>query len=190
MSDLPDVTVLPKDMTSFISSFADLQPWQRQFIETLTRVDFAEMEKRLISAQIRPKGKSIMERLFVACDWADGFDYTAVMMSTITDGGVLCIIDDISDGQLNPVAIKRLSEIYRDTPPTQTRSTPYREDGYFGDKLLDMKIGRIDGFRFIESPIKAVEPLPEPRARNGARANRKTQQAKAKLPFYHKNRRF
>jgi hypothetical protein len=54
--------------------------------------------------------------------------------------------------------------------------------------LRDVEFGHIDRFRFISSPL--VQEPEEPRAKNGAAANRKTQQAKAKLPFYHKNRRF
>jgi hypothetical protein len=62
------------------------------------------------------------------------------------------------------------------------------DDLYNGPPLEKLEIGHIDRFRFIESPL-AVEPE-EPRAKNGKLANRKTEQAKAKLPFYHKNRRF
>jgi hypothetical protein len=44
----------------------------------------------------------------------------------------------------------------------------------------------LDRLKF--SPLAQDEP--EPRAKNGALASKKTQAAKAKLPFYHKNRRF
>lgn len=53
-----------------------------------------------------------------------------------------------------------------------------------------MEIGRIDQFRFIESPIREAVEEPEPTAKNGARASRKTERAKAKLAFYQGKRRF
>jgi hypothetical protein len=55
-------------------------------------------------------------------------------------------------------------------------------------RMPKLEIGHIDRFRFISSPL--VQEPEEPRAKNGALANRKTEAAKAKLPFYLKNRRF
>lgn len=55
--------------------------------------------------------------------------------------------------------------------------------------LFKGEIGQFNPFRIIDLPA-LVQEEPEPRAKNGAHANRKTVQAKAKLPFYHKNRRF
>lgn len=66
-----------------------------------------------------------------------------------------------------------------------------------GDALFGFDMGKgpdltsflIDALGGLDLPDLAQDE-PEPRAKNGARANRKTEQAKAKLPFYHKNRRF
>jgi hypothetical protein len=59
-------------------------------------------------------------------------------------------------------------------------------------KLDRERIGYIDRFRFVSSPLVLddVQPEAEAKAKNGMKASRKTQAAKAKLPFYHKNRRF
>jgi hypothetical protein len=67
-----------------------------------------------------------------------------------------------------------IDDIYTEPPP----------------KLLEMEmeIGRIDRFRFIESPL--VQEPEEPKAKNGAKASKKTERAKAKLAFYQGKRRF
>jgi hypothetical protein len=62
------------------------------------------------------------------------------------------------------------------------------------DELMKLDrhlVGRVDNWRFVQSPRLAEEPeLEDDTAKNGMKANRTTARAKAKLPFYHKNRRF
>lgn len=49
----------------------------------------------------------------------------------------------------------------------------------------------IDELAKLDREMRAEEPEPEDNtAKNGMKANRTTARAKAKLPFYHKNRRF
>lgn len=73
-------------------------------------------------------------------------------------------------------------------------SGPLHKDALFvsiEDLRLDpmkMEMGRIERFRFIESPLAQKEP--EPVAKNGKKASPKTLKAKVPLAFYHKNRRF
>jgi hypothetical protein len=67
-----------------------------------------------------------------------------------------------------------------------THISGLRPNMVFIDDLMEM--GHIENFRFFQSPL--VDEPQEPRAKNGALASKKTQAAKAKLPFYHKNRRF
>jgi hypothetical protein len=175
----------PLDALTFCNAFTELTDVQKRMLESFTKMDFAAIEKRLAAHMIRPRGKSAFDGLFIAADWADGPDRTAVIAGIVNHGTVFIIDDFRHEPEL--LDLREVYRTYGDNNPPVLMS-PFRADGYIGDKLLDMKIGHIDGFRFIDSPL--VQEPEEPRAKNGAKANKKTERAKAKLAFYQGKRRF
>jgi hypothetical protein len=156
-------------LSEFVSIYKPeimLENYQRRTLEMLDQLDFAEIEKRMLASQIREPGKSFLEQLVLGVDFATpGYgDLTSVCIGRkiwMEKGEVqMMIIDDI---YTEPAALQ----------------TPFRNPGLI-DELLAME-ARLP-------PLAQDEP--EPRAKNGALASKKTEQAKAKLAFYQGKRRF
>jgi hypothetical protein len=134
-----------------------LENYQRRTLEWLDKLDFAEIEKRILSSQIREPGESLFDQLVLAVDFATpGYgDLTSVCIGRkiwMDKGEIrMMIIDDIY-------------------------TEPQRDPSWHA---LD---------KFFNEPV--VQEEPEPRAKNGALASKKTERAKAKLAFYQGKRRF
>jgi hypothetical protein len=148
-----------------------LENYHRRTLEWLDQLDFAEIEKRMLASQIREPGKSFLEQLVLGVDFATpGYgDLTSVCIGRkiwMEKGEVqMMIIDDI---YTEPVRIKGIGV-----------QGPFSNPGLI-DELLAME-ARLP-------PLAQDEP--EPRAKNGALASKKTERAKAKLAFYQGKRRF
>lgn len=149
-----------------------LEQYQRDLLERLDQLDMAELEARVLASQIREDStlRRMADRLVLGIDFGEQGDFTSV-----------CIVRKVwyEDGKVHTMII---DDIY--TEPARR----FRGDGI---ACLQMPFHADDPLLFdIKCKPELVEEEPEPRAKNGALANRKTEQAKAKLPFYHKNRRF
>jgi hypothetical protein len=161
---------LPNDMVSFVGAITGLAPWQKGLVEKLSKSNFSSIEQRILAHMPHPLDRSGLDDVILGVDWADGVDRTAMVAAQLRGDGVMVILDDLMMVEYKTVPA---SDIYK------TRSTPFRNPGLI-DELLAME-ARLP-------PLAQEEP--EPRARNGAKASKKTERAKAKLPFYLKNRRF
>jgi hypothetical protein len=158
-------------MVSFLSAFTELNSSQKKFIEQLSKMDFSTIEKR-ISAHMGGllPGKPDLDYVFLGVDWADGVEHAAMLAAYLRGNGVMFIINDLSQIEIKTISLADMRN---------TRSTPFHQDGLLEHlKDLDQRF----------PPL--VQDEPEPRAKNGAKASKKTERAKAKLPFYLKNRRF
>lgn len=140
-----------------------LEKYQREFIERLEYLDFADLERRVLATPYRPGG---MTNLVLGVDFGEQGDQTAV-----------CIAHKIR-GVGDEAKIMIIDDVYID---------PERNRYCFDEKLFTGQLGHYEGFRLMEAPMVQES---EPTAKNGTKASKKTERAKAKLPFYHKNRRF
>lgn len=170
-----------REFVSIYKPEIQLENYQRRTLEMLDQLDFAEIEKRILASQIPDSGRDRLSQLVLGVDFATpGYgDLTSV-----------CIARKVwyEGGQVKMMII---DDIYTEQPQTSRAigiQGPFSTPGVF-DELRKGEIGRLEGFRFIESPIKVAEE-PEPRAKNGAKASKKTERAKAKLAFYQGKRRF
>lgn len=160
----------PLDALTFVSALADLQPWQKELIEQASKMRFDKIEQRILARMVHPVSKSSLEQVILGVDWADGIDRTAMLAAQLRGDGVMVIIDDLMMVDIKTVPVCDIYEI---------RSTPFREDSLV-DQLMNLD-------RHLPT---LAQDEPEPTARNGAKASKKTERAKAKLAFYQGKRRF
>lgn len=133
----------------------------------------AELEILLLAQSQRRQGKSHMAT--VAEQLAKQGLVIVEVKTVRGEAPQMFIIDEIHE------------EIYR--PQTQWNSLtfdPFKDIP--AEKFSAWFEGHVNHTPPFCEPVDAQEP--EPRAKNGKLASRKTADAKAKLPFYHKNRRF
>jgi hypothetical protein len=142
-----------------------LENIQREILDRLEQLDFAEIEKRILASQIREPGKSRFNELVLGVDFGDCGDLTSV-----------CIGRKVweENGQIKMMII---DDIYTERPVLQT---PFRNPGCI-DELI-----RLESFRFIEPE---VQEEPEPMA-GKHKPSPRTKETKKPLPFYQGKRRF
>lgn len=162
-------------LSEFVTKYnpeIQLENYQRRTLEWLDQLDFAEIEKRILALQLPDSGRDRLSQLVLGVDFATpGYgDLTSV-----------CIARKVwyEGGQVKMMII---DDIYTEQPQTSRAigiQGPFSNPGLLDD-LLAME---------ARMPPLAQEE-PEPRAKNGALASKKTERAKAKLAFYQGKRRF
>ncbi|WP_244832374.1 hypothetical protein [Caballeronia sp. TF1N1] len=144
----------------------------------LADMDYSKIEERILGCMVAGKVPAVI----VGLDTKGGRSNTALMTVGVEKDHVLQIIfcEDVRRSE----NVELPTFLYQESPEGFNREigpiVGMRADRYIIEELIAME-------RDLPPLAQDAE---EPVAKNGMKASKKTSDAKAKLPFYHKNRRF
>lgn len=150
---------------------------KKTLLDFIGNMDFALMEQRVLANMIAGKQPAVL----VGVDIAPGRDEGSIAIGVEHHGMLkILMIDDIRRSPYDGPATLEMTHQTQMSRESKIRGL--RVDRAIIDELVELD-------RQMQMP-PLVQEEEEPTAKNGMKASRKTQAAKAKLPFYHKNRRF